>query len=79
MSAATCNPDAANWMDSDNMQCEGYKLNNYCTSDGQHGSGWDHSWGETFADFENGGYTALNCPECGCVTATTTAATTKGI
>ena len=81
MSAATCNPDAANWNDSEGMLCADQAAFNYCTADGDYGTLWDvDRTGKTFANFENGGYTALNCPECGCVAeTTTTAATTKGI
>ena len=52
-------------MDSDGDNCEEYKVNQWCSSSGGYGTGWDESVG-TFEDFAVNGQTAVVCPQCGC-------------
>jgi len=61
-----CMPDSGDWLDTEEENCEVYKTKNYCTNNGQLGSGWEMSWG-VFQDYKANGYHGFNCPECGCV------------
>ena len=58
--------DFRGWMDSYNYQCAHYEDNEYCTSDGQPGAGWESHWGD-IADWKvDGGVDATKaCCVCG--------------
>lgn len=48
--------------------CNDWGANNWCTIDGDYGSGWDTTLYGTFADYPDPitGLTALSCSVCGC-------------
>ena len=56
-----------NWTSAENKTCSDYKKENYCTSEGELGDGWEIEWGvfEDYADKNN--KSAKVCPECGCI------------
>ena len=58
----SCNPD---FVDIDGDNCRKYIVNEWCSTFGGNGTGWDESYG-TFEDFAVNGQTAAVCPQCGC-------------
>ena len=58
----SCNPD---FVDIDGDNCQKYIVNEWCSTFGGNGTGWDESYG-TFEDFAVNGKTAAVCPQCGC-------------
>jgi len=61
-SSMTCDPS---WTSRTGKTCKDYEVNNWCTKDGNYGTGWE----ETFKDFDYwalNGRSALVCPQCGC-------------
>jgi len=68
-----CNPEYETWNDDWSQSgvgtsCTQYKEDQWCTEEGQKGPAWEqYDMGDQgFEDFTNKGYTALNCPQCGC-------------
>ena len=60
-----CNPNYQNWTDSAGFSCATYKANKWCSWN-MYGPEWDWiNWG-TMNKYTNGGYSGLNCPQCGC-------------
>jgi len=60
-----CNPSHRLWRDSTGNTCADYRRKWWCKSDGKPYIGWKASWGK-FTDFATEGFSALNCPQCGC-------------
>ena len=56
----------SSFTDSSGDDCEKYKNGNYCSTNGDYGSGWQKSWG-TFEKYAKNGQTAIVCPQCGCI------------
>ena len=47
-----------------------YEEDDFCTSDGEYGSGWDFdAYGSFDDDVNEYGETAMVCPQCGCQSA----------
>ena len=64
-----CHPDYKNWVDKIGRNCEYYSKNHSCSmfTARQYTSLWyRRKRFQLFGRFENGGFSALNCPQCGC-------------
>ena len=48
------------------MNCDDYAAAKWCTITGQYGVNWSDKWGR-IEDLEDFGYSAWNCPQCGCI------------
>ena len=51
------------WRSSKGTSCSWYRIFSYCTSSGKTGKRWRFG---NITDYARDGYSALNCPECGC-------------
>ena len=60
---ADCDPE---YKDDDDMKCQDYIDNNWCTNNGEQGSNWELSYGPIDEYFNTKGQTPLVCPQCGC-------------
>ena len=58
-----CNPHFQKWTDRDGFGCDFYSDENWC-SKGTYGSNWGKRG--FFLDYVKNGWTASNCPQCGC-------------
>ena len=67
-SPVDCNPGYNSWEDSVGRTCEYYRKHQYCRADGTQGRLWTSvaNSNETFDSYQANGYTAVNCPQCGC-------------
>ncbi|CAE7259997.1 unnamed protein product, partial [Symbiodinium sp. CCMP2456] len=66
--AQACQDAVPLWADSEGRTCQDYVNNNWCTSTGKYGAGWNFNQGErhkNFASFRNANYTAFQAC-CGC-------------
>jgi len=64
-----CNPHHYTWFDKSRHRrtCQEYAVGKYCTTAGDTGSRWKDRWGSLDRTrYINNGYSALNCPQCGC-------------
>ena len=61
-----CNENFATWVDAKFMSCNDYATANWCTIEGQYGTGWNEKWGsiDSYAAYQ---HTAWGCPQCGCI------------
>lgn len=64
-----CNPNFKSWKDSRGFTCQSYSTRRYCNL--LSGTHMTRSWRRRerfrkFDKFQSGGFTALNCPQCGC-------------
>merc|ERR1712227_936253 len=59
-----CNQNFDTWTDSSGDNCERYAQQHWCNKTG-YGPNWRDSWGD-FEKYAAQGYTAFNCPQCGC-------------
>ena len=66
LASKNCNLNFDQWLDSNGNGCESYKTNNWCTPDGNEGSNWNREKQGYFMHYINNGFTAYNCPQCGC-------------
>ena len=64
---AECNPNHATWTDGQ-ITCQQYLDDGWCTPEGQMGLAWTRSGltNSSFYEWPSSGFTALNCPQCGC-------------
>ena len=64
--APICSDGPADWISADGEDCAVYRYFNYCTTEGQAGSGWDSSWGDIRGYGNKHGITAVDaCCACG--------------
>ena len=61
-----CNPNHYDWIDSSKQKrtCQEYSIKKYCLESGKIGKKWKKE--KKFDQYSNFGYTAFNCPQCGC-------------
>merc|ERR1712226_904448 len=64
---AWCNKHHYTWFDGSTRKrtCQEYGIKELCNEDGTVGRRWKNK--NNFHDFENFGFSALNCPQCGCL------------
>ena len=60
-----CNPRSKDWSDLDGLTCSNYKNYGLCTADGGYGTHWGNRG--LFLEYFKNGFSAVNCPECGCI------------
>merc|ERR1712227_880705 len=64
-----CNENWKTWRDTRNFSCQNYSTRRYCNL--LSGTHMTRSWRrreryKKFDKFQKNGFTALNCPQCGC-------------
>ena len=66
--APTCNPDHYTWFDRSRQRrtCQEYATRKMCTDTGGVGKRWKKKKTLSFSNFTNFGFSAENCPQCGC-------------
>jgi len=61
-----CSDHPKNWSDQEDETCSDFDAGNWCTSEGEKGSGWTSDWGEITDYSDSKGRTALDaCCACG--------------
>ena len=68
--SADCNLDHETWVDSRGTSCQDYFDDKWCSADGLNQNIQSLSNNgdlNQLEDYANLGFTALNCPQCGCV------------